>query len=587
MKEYIVGIDFGHGETAAWVVPISRLNDEGKALHLNNDPDANLRQIPSVVYFNNAGRYSLKSEPGLAVKVGLKNRISKLSQIEKRHYQNFIRLVVKLLLDSNDILKIENGEPNFILCMASPTQWNEEEKSEYLDFFNKAISCYKLHFEWIINESDAAYFTHSEGNEDKCTLVVDYGSSTIDYTAIRAGRKISKDEWSNPQLGASQIEKIMMDESIELGEYDDIDAMYAETVGRLHQNSLGHIAPKPYVLLNLRNKKEEVYRSRDDYFDCLFTFKKPTGLQEFGRPIYSFSGNLSQILPAYVEAVKADLKELKKNLSAVNGKDPDRIILSGGASIMMWFNRLVHELFPHAEIIADYNPSYVVAKGIALYARKQLDAMQKFFDSLKNIDYAGMYKNADLTATKTAVEKTISEPVDKVKNSAPIDGYDIRRIFCDFIKGMNSSNYTFSRLVQDNVDSYINSQVTASLKTAIKSVFNVDLTPKNVNIHIPVSILKWEDNGFVPGGAFYGGITQAIKDSSSRWDFSWDVKRDCSEASGLANGVKNRILAIDWSEAIDYPASVLESEGNNIKQQTLQVAQRIFFENQLFELTFK
>ena len=54
MKEYVVGIDFGHGETSAWVVPINpdintQIEETGKDLKLNPATDFNPQW--SLIYY--------------------------------------------------------------------------------------------------------------------------------------------------------------------------------------------------------------------------------------------------------------------------------------------------------------------------------------------------------------------------------------------------------------------------------------------------------------------------------------------------------------------------------------------------------
>lgn len=42
-KEYIVAVDFGHGETSAWIVPMeNQMEHQGDALKLRTNPLAEL-----------------------------------------------------------------------------------------------------------------------------------------------------------------------------------------------------------------------------------------------------------------------------------------------------------------------------------------------------------------------------------------------------------------------------------------------------------------------------------------------------------------------------------------------------------------
>lgn len=594
MADYIVGIDYGHGETAAWVVPLKADNTaglpmEGTSLRLKSSNEVEDQKLPSVVYYDRNGNYSLTAKPGYGMSGGMKGRVSSFGNRSRTDYKNYIKLVVETLLALNgDILQINDGVANFRLCMASPTRWNDEEKKEYLDFFNEAIAPLHLRFDWIINESDAAFFTFNDKTlgSDKCSLVIDYGSSTIDYTAMRNGRKISKDNWSNQQLGASNIEKVMFECLSPQPDGPGCDDLLAITRSLLQNNNLLHIDPKQFLVFNLRMQKESDYSSGDTSFELLYRFTKPTANSSFSRPMYEFRGNYADITAGYREVVKEDLIGLRQNIRNVNGgKDPDSIVLSGGASIMRWFKDLVKEIFDCNEYLEDRNPSFVVAKGIALYARAQELALKKFIDRILSIDFGRIYKEADIWATSEGVKKFVDRPV-RIISGSPITGIRIRQIFCEFIQGLNSNNDEYCVLVQKAVDESVSKRVSSELANAIQEVFHVCLSTSDISIHIPVIILDWEKTLFQPGGVWYNSFTDAIEHVSSRLSFTWEKTRDTSEAMEIANGVKNLLLDCDYNNIITYNSEFLNSYGDNIRQQTKKIAIDLFYDYQLFKTTF-
>jgi molecular chaperone DnaK (HSP70) len=592
MTEYIVGIDFGHGETAAWVIPMSeddkKTKQEGIALKLRQSNELESQKIPSVVYFDSNGNHSLVPTGKYGIATGMKRLISKLSDENKLHYAKYIRLIIERILTLNgDILKIENNIPNFKLCIASPTKWNEEQKSDYLSFFNKAIAELNLHFEWIINESDAAYFTHDNKTvDDKCCLVIDYGSSTIDYTAMKNGRKISDDSWSNKQIGASCIERAMLG-TLHISTGDSRDNMLNTTTSMLKTKGLSHIDPEQYLLFKLRQEKEIDYTEQTYAFEMMFKFTKVTSDADFSKPVYEFEGNLTNITNEYRKFVSADLQDLRQKLLQVNGgKDPDRIILSGGASIMRWFNEMVRDVFNCDDVIDDRNPSFVVARGIALYARAQEKALKRLKERIGAINFEDIYKDADIAATRNGIKQFSNKPLEKVSTSAPITGIEIRKIFCDFINDLNSNNVAYCSLVQKFLDEYINQRVNSELKAVIYDEFHVNITIDKPSIHIPIQVTNWNDTAFKVNGGWYDRFTELIDESSNRWNFTWEAKRDKSEATKIANGVISALENIDLKSFVIYPSQTLSYWGEDIKKQALSNAIDLFFRYQLFKTTF-
>ena len=217
VKEYVVGIDFGHGETAAWIVPLAedtQIEGSGESLKLRKSNKPNERTLPSVVYKNKQSKYFLERLESSVIISELKGRPSSLSSQKREAYGAYIRLVVERLISANKsfLHQDEDGNYNFYLYIACPTRWDNDDRNEYYAFVNQSLSTLGIAVEWVINESDAAYFTYRPPKEssEQRVLVIDYGSSTIDYTLMDGPKKISDDGWSNPQLGASNIENAIL-----------------------------------------------------------------------------------------------------------------------------------------------------------------------------------------------------------------------------------------------------------------------------------------------------------------------------------------------------------------------------------------
>ena len=77
----------------------------------------------------------------------------------------------------------------------------------------------------------------------------------------------------------------------------------------------------------------------------------------------------------YPKEVREEFNSLRKRvfgeLKRRGQNKLDLVILSGGAFIMKWLVNMAKDVFKNSEVKKDPYPSYVVAKGIALYARMQ------------------------------------------------------------------------------------------------------------------------------------------------------------------------------------------------------------------------
>lgn len=130
-KEYIVGLDLGHGETAAWIMPVFRPADtaipDGHSARLRRTNDIAGRVRHTVIYKSADGSFGLLPKPPAKILTNLKKHISS-PEFNTEAFEAYIRQVVEQLLLHNPELKVENGSTNFYICMACPTRWSDDER---------------------------------------------------------------------------------------------------------------------------------------------------------------------------------------------------------------------------------------------------------------------------------------------------------------------------------------------------------------------------------------------------------------------------------------------------------------------------
>lgn len=606
-KKYIVGSDVGHGETAAWVVPLednNLMDAEGQSLKLKATNNVNDRVLHSVVYQSPDGTFSLEKTLRSNIIGKMKAPVGNLRNIAA--YRAYIKLVVEAIIKNNSFLtlKDDDGEPNFYICMASPTKWNTHEKDEYLRFFNEAVSDLGISFKWIINESDAAFFSHRDHiDHDKMTLVVDYGSSTIDYTVMLNGKKVSRDEWSNGELGAGTIEKDILN-SYRENDYEGYQRSYNGTLQLLESTGNGHVDVESEIDYECRCVKEKTYTDGREDFSLDYHLGVRTGEKKlFSQFRFEYDVSRAEVTASYRRAVENDLRALKSRIEEATGRNVDTVILSGGACIMNWVNEMVFSIFPDSDIVEDYSPSYVVARGIALYAKAQYKALQELLDEIGNVDYATLYRNADTEATKDTIRSLSDDVVKEVYKQDTC----IRMVDCfnTYISQLDNDNSQYVSKVKEKVGKTVTQNVRDSLKATFERHFNWTIDASEIEIDVNVNCLKWAPTLFnysVNGrdveiektGLWSQTVMKAIENILGRhkvWFIgsNWTNERDADERKYLSEQLVDEVLKeADWLDSVSYGEDdvFLKVQAQSIREQALEYAERIFYDKQLFRTTF-
>lgn len=604
-KKYVVGIDFGHGETAAWLVPLDPIEANakyGESLRLKATNHENLRMLPSVIYADKKASFSLDNTVGDVVTC-FKGKVANLelavNRKKKNAYISYIKEIYKKLLELNTKLKSDGkGNTNFYLCIACPTKWEQDDKDDYIKFFNSALQEFNVKVMWVINESDAAYFTHGSSEEyaKQCVLVIDYGSSTIDYTVIDNGEKISDDNWSNAQLGASNIERAIL----EACRNDrDFQGIYAATQQKLNESGMDYISILSRLEFEMRKEKE---RSVTDSYYPNFGFNYNLvgtqtgygGTKEYEaekrRYKFEYDGNVSMIVEIknYIEAVCKDFKTLRQNIAAkTKNKGIDCVILSGGACQMPWVKKTVEEIFKAKTIEVDNLASFVVAKGVTLYAKAQIEALELLKNKIRTINFAQIYEDADSNATVSAIKSMMPDMIRTLKSKSNVTGNVVRRDFCDFIKGLDDKNYRYCQLVQEELDALISRSIAGAIHEAIRFVFKISIDTKDVKLHVGADVIPWNTVLFEPEGTFYEAFTNWIDSTSGRFIFTWDKVRVNPERDKIIDGTADTLIKVASNNRLaDYPKELVNHFAENIQKQAISIAEELFYEKQLFKTTF-
>lgn len=271
-------------------------------------------------------------------------------------------------------------------CPASGEWTSPEAQKEYATLAWKATGVRSAR---IVPESRAAMFSSVEKKESCISaangaLVLDFGSSTADWTYMLLGRKMIESSWP---LGASAIEREMASDAYgrsvqEHGPYAVSTTSFVRVEDHLRRNKEKHYSNPDGRWQNVICEFEEDSREEDGLMPTT-TLRVDgeymggiTGRRAFQvRPAHqdaredAWEGHCRAFLEEAAGAIRDATYELSQDGAAARGSCPvDVIALTGGASRMGFIQDICREVFPHARVYLESNPSHTVSGGLVWVA---------------------------------------------------------------------------------------------------------------------------------------------------------------------------------------------------------------------------
>ena len=380
--KYYIGVDIGHGETAVTCYNVNTNTQVHiKLVHECSWTNA----IYSAFYTDSDGNTRLvgKNEASVlaaqnaSFRQNFKKKVSEMSENDRESMKTFVKALYNAIIN-NPTVKLTAGD-DISFCIACPTEWSLEEAYDYLGLINEAGMTPK----WVVSEAWAAYSKLQKKLQGQIPsaqriLVIDYGSSTIDYCAVDLTRDNKIVLQSSIPLGAHSVEKSVINDS------DAGVLTYAIQIKQEYKTdvnmSLLHFAS--------RRAKEEFFRKIKESFSLnkvpndpylLSVSRKhfsspPADLEDKPFKWYADESEHDQYLTSikeyqdYIREFKEFIVKLQKGLSENYLYSPDVIFLSGSASQMDFVKKIIKETFG-TKVVLDDNPEYVVCDGIIEIAK--------------------------------------------------------------------------------------------------------------------------------------------------------------------------------------------------------------------------
>lgn len=369
---YVVGIDFGHGETSAAICELEWDKEAGQrevnVLDLDMDRAARKKVIPSAICRVNGGivigdeafEHATDNE---GIRVCFKQKPESIDGENETLMVDYMRTVYGRIRDVED--RLTDG--NHIVYIARPSGWQDEKAK---DLYRQMAVKAGIPLGGLTSESRAAIFYAKSprvgfANEiSKGAIVFDLGSSTVDFTYLSDKDKPVDNGYN---LGASIIDDVIYKSFIlKDEEVADFIKKYPE-----YEGTLRFKARKFKESAYSRSAESKTIESFD--LDSVILPEEPA-YDEFGDAHVKMKINNIHELNDLIEKKRHYVSDMKSALESyrdktIPGKKINGVFLTGGASRMNFIQPLIAETLglPLDRVKFDKeNPSLTISRGIAM-----------------------------------------------------------------------------------------------------------------------------------------------------------------------------------------------------------------------------
>lgn len=278
-------------------------------------------------------------------------------------YEDVVRFVRGVL---SDLRQSGALRPDDRFVVGCPAGWNTAARTRYRDLLVRA----GVENPQVISESRAAFLYAKYARTvaldvdvlNESALVVDIGSSTLDFAYIVDGRETGVGTFGETALGGGLLDAALLRRAVE------------RSRDRAALRSVLSESRSWYSYLEI-----EARRLKEDYFTRLATEAAPVakktlrvcydGVQRLTLQIDNeeVSHLVDDPLPeldgrSFSQAVSEALDNAARLTSE---RPPQLLLLTGGASRMPFFREACQERFPAAVVVSCPEPEFSIAKGLA------------------------------------------------------------------------------------------------------------------------------------------------------------------------------------------------------------------------------
>ncbi|GLQ21084.1 Hsp70 family protein [Algimonas porphyrae] len=351
-----IGFDLGHGETA-----LARAFAQG-----HSEPEI-------LEYRGTRSLVTAVAKDGRAVRIGAEA----LSLSDARIWAKFkspdldapdvrepLTLFTKALVDGLAKDGSLRGAQESRFLIGCPSGWTEDTRERYRNLFMRAAGLKQAR---IVSESRAALMTALEqgylsmDDARASVLIVDIGSSTTDFTYCR---DLEADDVGHNVLGSGLLDREILDLNLSRQpQRKAIDALLK-----------AHPSYRPILEYWCREAKEAYFTGEDKPVEMIRRLPVAGGksvLFEIRIDKTDADAILSKPLVALHDYSWAGAFDyaLRETIERLGGRDPDTVLLTGGASRLPLVLPATKKAFPKTRVIRGAEPEFAIARGLAWLGR--------------------------------------------------------------------------------------------------------------------------------------------------------------------------------------------------------------------------
>lgn len=486
--KFIVGIDFGHGETSAdicniqWDDHLMKLvNPESIEIFNNHNATKSVLLIEHGrdIEGKNTCHYYV-GEKAIEKYMNFKPKNGHSSTASISFYSYFKKVPSLMSPEDRDVMmhfmqeiyqqirkqRSELTDDNHVVYIACPSdagKWTDKEMANYADIaLDAGIPLAKIDDKsvGIIRESRAAFIKARQNIQSQYAvkegiLLIDFGSSTVDLTYY-SSKLMDKPEDGGDNCGASKIE-------LEIFRHLKANNNSAAECCKVGQSV------EVAMLLGIRKIKEEFYSTNPIELQIsLISSKMTRGLIK-GEIEQDYSvEELDTLLSDYKKSIENCFKEFRDN--HLQGHPINLVFLTGGGSRMEFVKDIVRAVFSYeGDFYRENNPSLTISNGIAIAGRADLRSSALLDVLLPEIDNIGKLNDVAKKVIESGSHVIAETVLDIVENK-----------YRSFKNQNSDGNLTAleeeikAALVQVNYVSLFNRQ----FEVVLREIVNKNILPK-------------------------------------------------------------------------------------------------------------
>jgi|GEM_PF-2704567 len=393
--------------------------------------------------------------------------------IPRRGDESYAKLVIDFInaiLDRLENEKLVNPKASKFI-IGYPSKWKDVNGGEPVEVMKGILAKTRLGQESefdLVPESRGAMIEAIMGGlinrkvlESGWCLLIDLGSSTVDFTAINVGQRDSRPIDFGEELGARLIDQLIADSLISQSqEKDEIEHLF-------------NLYPwqRKIFELKCREFKEMYFSSKQ----CVARYNPIHGGQVYPAGInVSLTLEVMKELTSQREVIEIDNKKeswesgfmilLQKSGKMIKDKfqaDVKSVLLVGGASRMPFVREICAKVFPDAVIAQAGNPSFTIAKGLARFGCIQMHTVK----------FASDIQEFCRNSIRSKVEKSMDDVFNNVAKSITASAIIImKEQFCGWRNGRIKTLEDMKEKITQTIESDIKSKLLVFMVIEIKKI---------------------------------------------------------------------------------------------------------------------